>query len=515
MSHFTLASHPSRRLQSILVLACLLILTGVTGIIVACSSGSTATTTSGMSQVRVTISDPATCAAPDGPYSAVWVTITDVQANVSSSAGDSDSGWVDLTPNLSKNNDAVQVNLLGAANNQCFLASLGDNSELQAGSYQQIRLILAATTAGLTLSSGTSTSMNSTDMCQGSGAANCVVMGSGSNAQTYPLQLSSEAQTGLKIPSGQIAGGAFTVSAGQTEDLNIDFNTCSSIVQEGNGKFRLKPVLHAGEVGTTSVSLNGKVTDAAGNPIAGAMVALEQPDPSGATDSSGNPIDRILMSTSTASDGTWSICPVMAGNTTKPYDIVVTGADATGILYAPSIETGVSIGSTAGTVVLNTSASDTSAALSTATVSGQVTSVNSSMAGTVIDAELSVLETIHSVDYTIPMPMTATQTGGASMTVTTAPNTTQNPACNPTSSDCADYSIQVPALGAYVGVWSSSGVTLTQPNLLPIYSIDGMATVSGSTSTTDCTPSEVIASAGTLAGAPPIGTANLAFTGCQ
>ncbi|MGB6975791.1 MAG: DUF4382 domain-containing protein [Terracidiphilus sp.] len=515
MLRSTQPSQSSRRLQNLLVLAFLLVLTGITGVIVACSSGNNVITNSGMSQVKVSISDPATCAAPDGPYSAVWVTITDVQANTSASAGDSDGGWVDLTPNLSKNNDAVQVNLLGEANNQCFLASLGDNSELQAGSYQQIRIILAQTTAGLTLSSGTSTSMNSTDVCQGSGGANCVVMGSGNSAQTYPLLLSSEAKTGLKIPSGQIAGGAFTISAGQTEDLNIDFNTCSSIVREGNGQFRLKPVLHAGEVGTTSVSLNGKVTGAAGTPIAGAMVALEQPDPSGAKDASGNPIERILMSTSTASDGTWSICPVMVGDTTKPYDLVVTGADSNGVLYAPSIETGVSIGTTAGTVVLNASTLDNSVALSTATVTGQVTSVNSSMAATVIDAQLSVLETVNSVDYTIPMPMTTTQSGGASLTVTTAPNTTQSPACNPTSTDCANYSIQVPALGAYFGAWSSTGATLTQPAVLPMYSIDGMATVSGSTSTADCTPSEVITSAGTLAGSPLTGTANLAFTGCQ
>ena len=70
----------------------------------------------------------------------------------------------------------------------------------------------------------------------------------------YPLLLSSEAQTGIKIPSGQIAVGAFTIAAGQTKDLDIDFLTCVSIVQEGNGQYRLKPVLHAGEVSTTSVS---------------------------------------------------------------------------------------------------------------------------------------------------------------------------------------------------------------------------------------------------------------------
>ena len=66
-----------------------------------------------------------------------------------------------------------------------------------------------------------------------------------------PLLLSSESKTGIKIPSGQIAGGAFTVASGETKDLNINFDTCASIVVQGNGQFRLKPVLHAGEVALT------------------------------------------------------------------------------------------------------------------------------------------------------------------------------------------------------------------------------------------------------------------------
>src|SRR5579863_6973579 len=114
--------------QPFLALSCLLV---VTLVVVACTTRKSVGTTSGMGAVQVSLSDPSTCSAPDGPYAAVWVTITDVQANVSSSAGSSDSGWADLTPNLSST--PKQVNLLGQANNQCFLAMLGDNMELQAG----------------------------------------------------------------------------------------------------------------------------------------------------------------------------------------------------------------------------------------------------------------------------------------------------------------------------------------------------------------------------------------------
>jgi hypothetical protein len=121
----------------------------------------------------------------------------------------------------------------------------------------------------------------------------------------HALNLSSEATTGLKIPSGQIAGGKFTVAAGDTKDLNIDFNACASIVVQGNGQYRLKPVLHAGEVTTASTSINGKVFDQTTNtPLAGGtvVVALEQQDASG--------VDRVMMETLTDSTGAFVFCPV-------------------------------------------------------------------------------------------------------------------------------------------------------------------------------------------------------------
>src|SRR6266567_7988089 len=224
-----------------LLLACLLV---YALLIDACSGGSSKTTTSGMATANVMLSDPATCQAPTGPFAHVYVTITDVQANVSSTASSTDSGWVNLTPGLAS--APKQIDLLGQANNQCFLATLGGTQQLQAGTYQQIRLMLAGNSASV-----------SGNLC--GSAANCVVLTSDSSV--HPLQLSSESQTGIKIPSGQIASGGFTIAAGQTKDLDIDFSTCESIVQEGNGQYRLKPVLHAGEVSTTSTSINGKVLD--------------------------------------------------------------------------------------------------------------------------------------------------------------------------------------------------------------------------------------------------------------
>ncbi len=458
-------------------------LTAVTLIVVACSSTTTGTTGSGMAQVHVMVSDPATCQTPNGPFSHVFVTITDVQANTSATAGDNDAGWADLTPSLSKS--PMQVDLLGQANNQCFLATLGDNLQLQPGSYQQIRIILAANSVSVSGNNCTS-------------SANCVVIAADSSV--HALQLSSEAQTGLKIPSGQIASGAFTIGAGETKDLDIDFITCESIVHQGNGQYRLKPVLHAGEVSTTSTSINGKVLDGAtGNPVSGSvMVAVEQKDAGG--------IDRVQRATLAASDGSFVFCPLPAGT----YDVVIVGTRSDGAIYEPSIVTGVAVGSTTGNVNLFALAS---ASLSISTLKGTVTSQNSSSAGTVADVELSVLETVNAQTYTIPLAPTSTQNSATVSVETAAPSGTLT--C-PTGTDCANYSLAVSSGSANVGAWSSGGTSLAANITLATYKMDGLAFVPSSGGATDCTPSEQTTAAFTLAaGGGTVAVDTLAFTSCQ
>ena len=453
-------------------------------IVVACSSGSSGTTTtSGMTQVSVMISDPATCEKPTGPFAHVYVTITDVQANISATAGDNDGGWVDLTPNLSKS--PQQIDLLGQANNQCFLATLGDAQQLQAGSYQQIRLMLAPDSATV-----------ANNAC-GSGA-NCVVLASDSSVHT--LLLSSEAKTGIKIPSGQIASGAFTISAGQTKDLDIDFSTCESILREGNGQYRLKPVLHAGEVSTSSTSINGKVLDGTtGNPVNGmVLVAVEQKDASG--------VDRVERATLAGTDGSFVFCPLPAGT----YDVVIVGTRTDGALYEPSIVTGASVGSTTGSVSLYALSS---AVLSSVTLTSTVTSQNSSNTGTLADVELSVLETLNATTYTIPLAPTSTQAAATLSVETAAPSGTLT--C-PAGTDCADYSVDVSAGSANVGAWSSGGTTLTANVTLATYKIDASAFVPSSGGTADCSPSEQTTPAFTLtAGGVTVPVQTLAFTMCQ
>jgi Domain of unknown function (DUF4382) len=457
-------------------------------IVTACSSMTGNLSTSGMATVTTMVSDPATCATPNGPFSHVYVTITDVKAHTSSTAGPNDAGWVDLTPSLAS--APKQVDLLGLANNQCFLASLGDSQQIQAGTYQQIRIILA--------SDSTSISSNA---C-GNGGANCVQLSQDSSFHT--LALSSEDQTGIKIAPGQMPGGGLTVAAGKTTDLDIDFQTCQSIVQQGNGQYRLKPVLHAGEVSTVSSSINGAVLDAStGKPVTGtAWVAVEQKDSTG--------VDRVIQSTIAGADGTFVFCPLPAGN----YDVVVSGMrSADAALYAPTIITGVAVGDTTGNIKLNPPALP--AASSFANLNGLVTASGGATPAPIsIDVTLTALESVSSGIYTIPRQPSATPYYGVSQVVTTVAGPVGTPpAPCPTGTDCINYSLPVPSGGAYIGAWSASGTTLTQPAPLASYAVDGIT--SSSCSATDVNSNPPLA----LTGSGPFTnvaiTPNLQFTGCQ
>ncbi len=460
---------------------------GIAFVLSSCSSGSHPMTSNTTAKINLAVSDPATCSGPQGPFSHIFVTIADVQINASASAGDNDSSWIDLTPNLPQN--PQQVDLLGQANNQCFLAMLGSAIELQPGSYQQIRIMLVSNSTPI-----------KSNLCVST--ANCVVLSSDSSKTPQPLLLSSQAQTGLKIPSGQIAGGQFVIAAGETKDLDIDFNACASIVAQGNGQFRLKPVLHAGEVSLTSSSINGKVVDSVTKqPIVGGntVVALEQKNSAG--------IDRVIMETVADASGSFVFCPVAAGT----YDVVAVAVSGTQVAYGATVITGVQPGNALGTVPLAAQAgTDTS----TASITGQITTSTGS-AGTAADISLSVLQPISAtVSVTIPL---------AAQSAATANLTTASAATCPAKTDCASYTLAVAAANPSVGGFSTSGTQQpAAPASGPVgYTVDAMAFVPGGGGAVDCSPSEMQTSSTTtntnltvMPGAS-VTAATLAFTGCQ
>ncbi len=466
-------------------------LAGCTLILLAgCSgSGSSASNTPPPTNLTVSVSDPPTCAGPSGPFAHIYLTITDVEIHASANAGPNDPGWVDLTPNLKTS--PKQVDFLAQANNQCFLATLGSTTELQPGSYQQIRIYLA----------DNSTSVPG-NVC--GTVANCVMLSSAPGTP-LPLDLSGESKTGIKIPSGQIAGGQFTIAAGQTKDLNIDFDACSSIVAEGHGRYRLKPVMHAGEVALTSTSINGSVVDSAtSQPVSGgiAIVALEQRDSSG--------VDRVIMQTLADSSGGFVFCPIPAGS----YEVVATAINGAGTAYAATVITGVQPGNALGKVPL---VAETGANTMPASINGLITSTTGN-AGISADIVLSALQSVGINGSNVLVTVPLAQQSMATATVTTAAGDT----C-PANTDCANYTLVVPALNPSVGVFSTSGSQQpSAPAPGPVaYTVDGQAVVPNTPGTPDCSPS-VLETSSTASGGPLVVTAGqavsastLAFSDCQ
>jgi hypothetical protein len=413
----------------------------------------------GTGTVVTTISDPPVCKAPIGDFENVWVTITRVRAHTSANAGPNDSGWVDLVDLRDK---PMQIDLLNLDSTNCILTVLGSSSGIPAGQYQQIRFHL------LSNSPAPNEARPSPNNC-GSNGYNCVVLPGGVKET---LQLSSEVQTGIKIPSGQIAGGHFTVPAGQVVDLNIDFDACASIVLQGNGKFRLKPVLHAGDISLNTTAISGRVVDIVGGAgIGNAIVLVEQKDAEN--------IDRVIMQKLTDLNGEFIFCPLPTGT----YDVVVSAKNLTNP-YNSTITLGVGAGTAIGDIPLYP-------ATGTGTIKGNVTA-DITGPGQEVYIDISALKyailSLPTLRVTIPGFSGSTPT-----TVTALDGILTN------------YSLSVPTGNVYVGAFSGAGIIYS-----PVaggYFINAEAK--------NCTQSSQ--STGELSVTPggEVTASNITFTGCS
>jgi Domain of unknown function (DUF4382) len=442
----------------------------IAGIIVSCSGGSSNNMVSGMGTVNVSMSDPPSCMPPNGQFTHVYVTVRSVQAHTSATADDNSAGWQELAPQLAS--APMQIDLFSKPQTTCILAQLGSAS-IPAGSYQQIRLLLVSNTTAA--SAGPST-----NACAGSGF-NCVVL---EDTTIHELELSSQANTGLKIPPGQIVGGPLQVTAGQSVDLNIDFNACASIVREGNGQFRLKPTLTAGQVSANNTGISGKVVDSLTNAaIAGnVQVAIEQPDSSG--------IDRIVMQAVADSNGNFNFCPLPTGT----FDIVVVAMGPANLPYNATAVLNVPNGTNLGSIPLVAETGATAPAV----LQGFVTATNGAAAGT-IDVSLSALQaaptgTTTSIQITIPLetiPATNTTAEVDSTGLVSVSDSTTCPTGAPAKANCAQYTLVVPASNVSVGIFSASGFTYSVPATGDVlFTVDAKAAMPLSGGTPDCTPSE-------------------------
>ena len=470
-----------------------------------CTGGRVSTpTTPATGTVTVSISDPPSCMAHDAfstSFTHVFITVRSVQAHIDAKADDNSSGWQELAPQLASK--PMQIDLFASPTN-CVLAQLGSAS-LPVGSYQQIRLLLVSNNPA----AGAATPAS--NACAGNGF-NCVEL---SDNSFHELLLSSQDNTGLKIPPGQILGGPIQVLAGQSVDLNIDFNACASIVREGNGMFRLKPTLTAGQVSANNSGIGGQVVDSLTKaPIAGkVLVAIEQ------TDSTG--IDRIVMQAAADANGNFRFCPLPAGT----FDIVIDAVNSKNVPYNATVVLNVPNGTNLNTIPLIAETGATAPAV----LQGFVTATKGASAATA-DVTLAALQTVSpggssaSRQITIPLesiPMGATP-AVLSTEVISVEAKTNCPTGSPVNANCAEYTLVVPASNPNVGVFSSSGVSYTAPASGDVlFAVDARAFLPMRGGTADCTPPEMTATKNTLGqplkvtAASTTNVARIDFGGCS
>ncbi|MDH4328882.1 MAG: DUF4382 domain-containing protein [Nitrospira sp.] len=209
--------------------------------------------------VSVSLTDAPACG-----YEAVVVTVREVRIHQSSSVDDlNGAGWRTIvldTPrsiNLLDLNDPTQPNFA--------LHYLGE-TPLPAGHYTQLRLVLE-------------------ENRNNQPPVNWIVLeGQDPNNPNdrIPLETPSALRSGIKLIH------QFTVNSGQRVDLLLDFDACHSIVQTGNGTYKLKPVIKVipyelngieGFVDTALLNSNVVVSAQRNGEIVRATVPNTSPDP--------------------------------------------------------------------------------------------------------------------------------------------------------------------------------------------------------------------------------------------
>lgn len=413
--------------------------------------------------VTVTLSDPVVCStAQSGPFQHIYVTISDVQAFPSAA---SLQNGVDLTPNLRQH--PVQIDLLGSPGPGCTLATLGTSTTVTPGVYKGIQVFLADTDQVTKISGGTKCPNTSIGP-----AANCAVLANQTAIYLDP------ASGGTSPFAANLLLGQVSFSAG-AQTINIDFDSCASMMLDLTGSYGLNPAMHAALMPTAG-SISGKVLDASSlQPISGSViVALEAADANGA--------DREIMQTAPAPDGSFVLCPVPPGT----YDIVATALSSMQIAYGATILVGVSPGNSAGTLPLQTATGMNKAP---AIIAGQVTLTGPEGTGGFSDILVSAFQSISTrgsaMSITVPLPSIYTSALSTFATLT------------------SDYSISVPAANILVGVFVPNGqITYQQGNSAVSYIVNVLTSCNPATGQT---PSPVSVSSGQTSTAPRI-----AMMGC-
>ncbi len=409
--------------------------------------------------VVVSISDPATCAAPDGPYAHIFITIAGVAAGPNPSVSEGAAGFVDLAPLLRER--PVQVDLLGKTDERCRLAMLG-HGIAPAGDYRMLRVSLLG-------AAGDFSSIAGENRCRGAAkpTANCVVT---RNGAVLPLDLPSG--DSFDIGPGAIPGRQFTISPSGTTQVNISLDGCDSVVSrvesEKPGSYSFVPAARAGVLDRAS-TISGRVIDGAtGEAIEGrAIIALEQRGEGG--------IDRIVMAATPDDDGNFTLCPVPDGE----YDLAVVAVSSERVAYVPALLLGVPAGVATGDIPLVRSGT---VSAEPATVVGQVSLLAGKRRGfgqVRVSALARAGSGARALTFTIPLPHSP---AGTLMVA--------GPSAIP-------YSFTLPAASPRIGVFSASGTHFLPSAAPPAFTVEAQGCRS-----TKTTPSPVRVTPGGTASAP-------------
>jgi hypothetical protein len=284
---------------------------------------------------------------------------------------------------------------------------------------------------------------------------------------------------------------------------------CASIIQQGNGQYRLKPVLTAEQVSTNNTGISGHVVDATTKlPVVGGtvLVALEKQDNSGT--------DVVFMQASADSSSNFNFCPLPSGAT---FDVVAVAINGAGVAYNATVAVGVPGGTNLGTIPL---VAETGTLIGPATFQGFVTATTGSAAAT-IDALMSALQTVPlngGGNRSVTIPAEGQSTANISVE-----SKTNCPVGAPMNANCAQYTLIEPASNPSVGAFSNGAITYSVPatgNVL--FTIKANAFVPLSGGTLDCTPPSSITTSLDSLGNPlkavpgsPITPKEIDFTGCS
>jgi len=285
-------------------------------LIIACGGnggGSAGSGSGGTGSLALSLQDAST-----DEYKAVYVTIREVQVHLSGNESEDKSWKVVAQPNKT-------YDLLELTNG--VREELGI-SELNAGDYTQMRLILGAKADdGINV------------LSQKHPYPNYVIE---LDDAVHELKVPSGFQTGIKIVR------IFKIEINRTTELILDFDASRSVVQAGNsGKWLLKPTIKV--LGTDEYAIvEGQVKNSSDDSLSGVAVSAQEEDASAA-----NEEDKVIVQAATLSDaqglyslfvepGSYNIVAYRDGYDPKCYSEILSAGDAVplDIVLSPAASTG-------------------------------------------------------------------------------------------------------------------------------------------------------------------------------